>query len=224
MNRLAIGLAAAMAAIPAMASAADWAALPNGDQMRAVYPAFAMEHAVEGRATLACQVATGGAMQNCSVAAESPQGFGFGDAALKLAPLFRLAGDGGGDVRIPIRFSVPDGPANSPEDLARLKALDPQGLADPIWLELPSERNIADVYPGEAINQGKGGYAVISCKVKSDGRLQGCRLLNETPGGLGFGTAAMRLAPRFRAYARARDGSPTSGAEVVFPVRFDRLQ
>jgi TonB family protein len=219
-----MGLAAVLTTIGAVASASDWAELPNAEQMRAVYPAFAMEHAVEGRVTLACQAGAGGAMRNCSVAAESPQGFGFGEAALKLAPLFRRAGDDGGDVRIPIRFSAPDGVVNSAADVARLKALDPQALADPIWVELPSARNIAEVYPGEAVNQGRGGFAVMGCKVRDDGRLRGCRLLNETPGGLGFGPAAMRLAPHFRAYARSRDGSPTAGAEVVFPVRFDRLQ
>jgi protein TonB len=90
-----------------------WAALPDARDLERAYPPRALENGIEGSATLVCLVTTQGTLTACDVATETPTGQGFGKAALKLAPDFRMVPkteDGvpveGGVVRVPIRFTL----------------------------------------------------------------------------------------------------------------------
>lgn len=92
----------------------DWARKPSGDDLARYYPDRARRMEVSGRATLSCTVTARGALEGCSVVAESPADMGFGDAAIRLSSLYRMkpkALDGtvvdGGQVTVPIVFQVP---------------------------------------------------------------------------------------------------------------------
>jgi TonB family protein len=95
------------------ATQADWVAKPSGDDMAEAYPPVAETLGVTGHVLLACKVATTGRVEDCQVTSETPPGFGFGAAALKVAPLFQMAPSTVGGsatvstVRIPIRFALP---------------------------------------------------------------------------------------------------------------------
>lgn len=72
-------------------------------------------------------------------------------------------------------------------------------LADPPVAQPPPaqpDQAIFDNYSPTALTAGVGGEATLTCERTERGNLAGCRLLEETPIGQGFGAAALALASR----------------------------
>jgi TonB family protein len=85
----------------------SWLSTPTPDQIKAAKPA-----GKSGRAVVECTVATDTNVKDCRLIEESPLGAGLGEAALKLASLFRVSPMEGKDgkpqeaaVRIPFNFN-----------------------------------------------------------------------------------------------------------------------
>ena len=88
---------------------AKWRRLPSGEEVAQVYPAKAMQMGVSGAAVIQCRVVPSGNLADCSIAAEKPANYGFGEAALALAPHFHLRSAAYGpnaSIQIPIGFSI----------------------------------------------------------------------------------------------------------------------
>lgn len=100
----------------------EWVALPDGDDVSRMYPDLALRLSVGARVKLQCDVVATGEITNCKVLEETPADLGFGAAAIRLSPSFRMkptTADGqsvaGAMVLIPISFSAPeDGVAPPP--------------------------------------------------------------------------------------------------------------
>ncbi len=99
---------------PSVITNPDWARKPSGEDMMRFYPKAAADSGVEGAATLHCEVAATGDLVGCRADSETPTGQGFAEAALALAPTFKMKAqtkDGvpvdGGKINIPIRFRLP---------------------------------------------------------------------------------------------------------------------
>lgn len=88
----------------------EWAQRPDGHQFWRHYPTRAMDIGQSGMVILHCTVLADYAL-DCSAVYEGPEGWGFAEAALRIARSFRVLAQGpdsadtvGQTVRMPIRF------------------------------------------------------------------------------------------------------------------------
>ena len=107
----------------------------------------------------------------------------------------------------------------TPISLPAQDAVLPPGATRPDWLAKPPPAAVATYYPELANDLDMGGLARINCRVSAHGFVERCRIVSESPPGLGFGRAALRLAPlfRFRPAATLVTAVPS---QVLIPVRF----
>lgn len=97
------------------------------------------------------------------------------------------------------------------------------GGGPPRFIVGPSSRQIADAAPAAARRRRVDGMVTLRCTIRLDSRLENCRIMTETPSGMGFGAAAVRVATdRFRfSPPTSGNGQPQSGAEMPLGIRFN---
>jgi TonB family protein len=88
----------------------NWIREPNARDFARYYPEDALDEGQSGRVVLDCIVASNGRL-NCSIADESPSGYGFGEAAIRIsrqARIHPMLPDGssaaGRHLRLPLSF------------------------------------------------------------------------------------------------------------------------
>ena len=88
------------------------------------------------------------------------------------------------------------------------------------WLRKPEPEDLLAVWPSAAMAKGITGKAVIECTVNRLGALTDCRLISESPAGMGFGAAALAMTPQFLMKPATVDGTPVDGEIVRIPLNF----
>ena len=92
---------------------------------------------------------------------------------------------------------------------------DGEAITNPVWLRAPQPE-----YPRAAQRAGEeSGMARLACQTRADGGIQGCRIVEERPVGVGFGREAVAATMRARVKPRLVDGQPTE-SQVVFTIRY----
>lgn len=98
--------------VPELVTMPRWRERASPHDVFKAYPQAAHKAAHVGNVVMECRVDSRGELADCVVTSESPEGFGFGEAALALAPQFRsdeVDGHGhkveGRRIRVPFRFS-----------------------------------------------------------------------------------------------------------------------
>lgn len=211
-------------------------------QLVTVWPEAAYRDKVNGHVTLSCKVDAFGLAEECRVASESPTGKGFGQAALQMRTTFKLKPATGPNgpiesmMTIALDFKAPDtqvrfeGAArDGGSELTAIPRTDLSVPGDPperrwvtmldhpIWAEAAGFDDVARAYPAKAGDVD--GYAVDHCQVDRTGALIGCAIIKEEPENLGFGAAALSLAPRFRVSPELAQGHGNA-LWVDVPIRF----
>lgn len=97
----------------------------------------------------------------------------------------------------------------------------PSVVTNPDWLERPDGDDVSALYPPIALELAISGRAALVCAVDTYGALEVCSAEEESPKGLGFGAAAVALAPKFRMTPKMVDGRPVVGGSVRIPINFN---
>jgi protein TonB len=112
-------------------------------------------------------------------------------------------------------------PASIPNSMAEPAAtIPPAVIRNPSWSRQPSADQLMRAYPERAIAGGVAGSASLNCLVLPTGAVTDCNVVNETPGGYGFGRAAQSLSRHFRVNPRTVNGA-AEGSRVNINLRFN---
>jgi TonB family protein len=103
--------------------------------------------------------------------------------------------------------------------VAAAPATKPTVIVQPDWLRRPSAEDMARFYPKGATAANLEGQATLHCLVTAEGLLSACTV-DESPGGQGFGEAALNLAQLFKMRPMTRNGVPVDGGKINIPIRF----
>lgn len=87
------------------------------------------------------------------------------------------------------------------------------------WIRQPTAEQLDRAFPDRALQRGVSGSASLNCLVEASGRVNDCRVTNETPGGYGFGRAAQSVSRYFQISPQTVNGS-AQGSRVAMTIRF----
>ncbi|WP_310539281.1 TonB family protein [Phenylobacterium sp.] len=93
-------------------------------------------------------------------------------------------------------------------------------LREALWKVRPTEVDLTRAYPEGPRLQRVGGRAEIECMVSTEGSLDACQVTSETPAGMGFGEAALKLTPRMVLHPEDRAGASVAGRAIRIPIRW----
>jgi outer membrane biosynthesis protein TonB len=209
----------------------EWVSAPSVADLAALYPEQARASHISGRAIAACVLAADGSLTGCVVRTETPDGYGFGSAALKATHDFKVTlatrtGPlvAGRRVMLDLRWPAPTQPDVWVvyEPVAAATVPPPASLAPrpsrPDWERQPNGDDLAAVFPDAAKAQHANGHTKMQCRVTAKGTLTSCEIIEETPAGLGFARAALMVSPLFKMRPKTADGAPVEGGTVIIPI------
>lgn len=100
----------------------------------------------------------------------------------------------------------------------------PGSGSGPMILRGASSAEILGFVPPEARRARRAGRGAVSCVIRSDNRLEDCRVVEEQPDGFGFGEAAVRVAETYFRWRppTSASGRPVEGVRVTVFVNFGR--
>lgn len=90
-------------------------------------------------------------------------------------------------------------------------------VTQPSWLQTPTAEDIGRVTPLLPEPPAEV-HVLMVCRITAAGGLEACTIRSESPTGLGYGAAALALAPIFKMPAVDPDGRPVAGRMVQIPI------
>ena len=94
------------------------------------------------------------------------------------------------------------------------------GGTPPRFVRGPTRQELVRAYPRAALVARQAGHVLLRCRIRPDTRLEGCRVVEETPAGAGFGAAALAASTYFRFRPPTVDGRPRDDFEMPIGIDF----
>lgn len=187
-----------------------WLMRPSTEVIQGYFPQSARGAGVEGEARIRCYVGPAGEMTACAIARETPDGFGFGETALSATRHYRLR-PGALPVGAPVTLSVQ----------YRLRGRGPyiRAEAHDGWAVLQDPHEWQTFFPDRALSEKVSGEAVVRCRPKRGASVI-CEILSESPGGYGFGQAALKVQAKLR-LSPPPAGLPPGPRSITTTIRFN---
>jgi periplasmic protein TonB len=92
-------------------------------------------------------------------------------------------------------------------------------MSDVRWIREPNARDFARFYPDRALDDGRSGRVTLDCVIAGSGRLD-CSVAQESPGGYGFGEAALGISRQVRVDTDLPGGGNAAGRRLRLPLSF----
>ncbi len=183
----------------------ETAQVPTREELMAAWPKSAAARKLEGDALARCKVDLTGALSDCQVVVERPARAGFGDALLSLASHYRLA---------------PAAESGRPADASVLiDASWPVPDTRPAWRVEPKAGDFATTASPRFWRSGQPGVVVMNCLLGLQGTLYDCKVVFQSPEGMGLGQMTLRFAPYLLYKPALLDGKPVR-IGVSLPFRW----
>lgn len=153
---------------PPVTDDARWLAKPTAEQVLRETPPAAMARGVSGAVLLQCVANERDRLEQCHVLFESPEGLGFGAAALRLSNVFRIAphaavsASRSATVKVPIEWRLG----------GKMYASEAFLVAEPRWSSAPSFADVEAAYLASA--DGAIGTIALRCRVNNAGHIGLC--------------------------------------------------
>jgi len=212
---LSLFAAVAAASAPQVVAHPVWLTRPSAGDFSTAYPAYALRRNIGGEAVITCGVNVHGLLEACQVVSESPPDDGFGRAALSLAPRFSMTPASGPDGPVPAIVTIPI-------NFKLLRSEATRSFTHAEWIRAPRSADM--VWPGIAWYGHISGRAVLDCVIASNGKLKPCAVVEDTPKGRGFASAAISFLEPAKMRPPMVDGAPVPDAHVHMTVDFDGAQ
>lgn len=230
--------------------AAVWTRIPTGNDIANYYPASAARNGISGWAAIQCLATDKGLLAECRVLGESPRDQHFGDAALKLSRLFKLApadktgrSVAGGAIIVPIVLTIPGnagldlpkdyiagGPAflittvdsKNPRTFACPSAQSPDRRCEGHTFAWETSPTLAETTDLVRGAVGDSGTTTLNCGLDAERRLSGCLATGApTPA---QEDAMRRLGALFVAPVEAIDKTPMTQGRILIDFHWPALR
>lgn len=193
-----------------------WDMAPTAFEVAAVFPPAAVGQVERARAVLQCRVNVDRTLA-CEPLITTPENMGFAEAAMQLAPRFRVAEMSSEFITahstdtflLPVNF----GASANEEPLSMYYS----GVGPILFVEAPPHV-IQQIYPPGAAAQRIAGRASILCTLRAE-RSASCTLESESPAGWGFGAAGLAAARQLDLTVE-NSGGMLVGDQVRLPFTF----